>query len=105
MLEQIKTGKAYEKFLQLVKQQGGEITAIEDIEKLPKAKYIEPVYCEEEGYIQEINSKEIGKLAGMLGAGREKKEDKIDPAVGIVLNKKMAEKVQEKESVILEVIK
>ena len=97
LLEQIKTGKAYEKFLQLVKQQGGEITAIEDIEKLPKAKYIEPVYCEEEGYIQEINSKEIGKLAGMLGAGREKKEDKIDPAVGIVLNKKMAEKVQEKE--------
>ncbi len=97
LLTQIKNGKAYEKFLQLVKQQGGDITAIEDLEKLPKAKYREPVFCEEEGYIQEINSKEVGKLVGMLGAGREKKEDKIDPAVGIVFHKKVAEKVQKKE--------
>ena len=42
-------------------------------------------------------SKEVGKLAGILGAGREKKEDKIDPAVGIILKKKVAEKVRENE--------
>ena len=97
LLENIENRKAYQKFLQLVKNQGGDISYIENLEKLPKAQYIEAIYSEEDGYIQEINSKEVGKLAGILGAGREKKEDKIDPAVGIILKKKVAEKVRENE--------
>lgn len=97
LLQNIENGKAYAKFLELVEQQGGDITCIENLERLPKAKYIEAIYSEEEGYIQEINSKEIGKLAGILGAGREKKEDAINPAVGIVLTKKVADKVEKNE--------
>lgn len=93
MLENIENGKAYEKFLQLVKNQGGDISYLEDIAKFPKASYIEPVRSEKQGYVQEMNSKEIGKLAGILGAGREKKEDDIDPSVGIVLVKKVGDSV------------
>lgn len=98
LLENIENGKAYHKFIQLVQKQGGDITYIENLEKLPKANCIEPIYSEENGYVQEINSKEVGKLAGMLGAGREKKDDSIDPAVGIVLTKKVADKVQKDEA-------
>ena len=94
MLENIKNGKAYHKFLELVKKQGGDINYIENLAKLPKATYIEAFYSKKDGYIQEINSKEIGKIAGILGAGREKKEDDVDPAVGIVLNKKVADEVK-----------
>ena len=99
MLEKIENGKAYEKFLQLVKNQGGDVSYLEDIEKFTKAKYIEPVRSDKQGYIQEINSKEIGKLAGILGAGREKKEDAIDPSVGIVLAKKVGDSVKTEEIV------
>lgn len=97
LLENIENGKAYHKFIELVQKQGGDTTYIEYIEKLPKANYIEPIYSREDGYIREIDSKEVGKLAGMLGAGREKKEDKIDHSVGIVLAKKVADKVKKDE--------
>lgn len=97
LLENIKNGKAYHKFIELVKNQGGEIAYLENPERFPKASYIEPVYSQENGYIKEIDSKEVGKLAGILGAGREKKEDKIDPSVGIVLTKKVADEVKKNE--------
>ncbi len=97
LLEKIENGEAYQKFLELVKQQGGDITFIQNLEKLPKAQYIEAIYSEKDGYIQEIDSKEVGRLAGRLGAGREKKEDTIDPSVGIILTKKVAEEVKQGE--------
>lgn len=94
LLEKIENREAYQKLLQLVEKQGGDISFLEDLEKLPKAKWIEAIESEEDGYIQEINSKEVGKLAGILGAGREKKEDAIAPEVGIVLTKKVADGVK-----------
>ncbi len=97
LLENITNGKAYLKFMELVKRQGGDITYLENLEKLPKAKYREPIYSETNGFIQEIDSKEIGKLAGFLGAGREKKEQDIDATVGIVLAKKVGYKVNQKD--------
>lgn len=97
LLENITNGKAYLKFMELVKRQGGDITYLENLEKLPKAKYREPIYSETNGFVQEIDSKEIGKLAGFLGAGREKKEQDIDATVGIVLAKKVAHKVNNKD--------
>ncbi len=93
LLENIENNKAYEKFIELIENQGGDSSFIENFEKLSKAKYIEPIYSKNTGNIQEINSKEVGKLAGVLGAGREKKEDNIDHSVGIVLAKKVADKV------------
>ena len=97
LLKNIENGKAYHKFMEMVQNQGGDISYIEDLEKLPKAKLVEPVYSKEDGYVQEMDSKEIGKLAGMLGAGREKKEDLVDPSVGIVLTKKVADRVEKNE--------
>lgn len=94
LLENINNGKAYEKFIQLIKNQGGDISYIENIEKFEKAKYIEPIYSRQSGYIEKIDAKEVGKIACNLGAGRIKKEDVIDKSVGIVLNKKVGDKVE-----------
>ena len=93
MLENINNGKAFNKFLELIKNQGGDISYIENVEKFDKAKYILPIYATDDGYISQINTKEVGKLACDLGAGRIKKDDKIDYSVGIILNKKVSNKV------------
>lgn len=97
LLENIENGKAYKKFLELVNNQGGDISYIEDTNKFEKAQIIEPIYSEYDGYIEEINAEKIGKVACMLGAGRIRKEDKIDNSVGIVLNKKVGDKIQRGE--------
>ena len=95
--ENLQNGKAYKKFLELVKAQGGDITYIEDLENLEEAKYIEPIYSEKTGYIYSMDAKEIGKLACMLGAGRLKKDDEIDKSVGIELTKKIGDIVSKDE--------
>ena len=97
LLENIANGKGYEKFLQLVKNQGGDISYIEDINKFPKAKYIETVNSNTSGYIESMNAKEIGEIVCNLGAGRIKKEDCINHSVGIVLHKKVSDRVEEGE--------
>ena len=99
ILENIQNGKALEKFKELVKNQGGDISYIEDTNRFEKTKYILPVTLEKEGRVKEIKAEEIGKLSVFLGGGRIKKEDKIDKAVGITLNKKIGEKV-EKEDIV-----
>lgn len=93
MLENIENGKALSKFIEMVKNQGGDISYIEDTSKFEKTKYMEVVKAKEDGYIQEINAEEIGKIACDLGAGRIKKEDEIDYSVGIKLCNKVSEKV------------
>ena len=95
ILEQnIKNGKAYNKFVELVKNQGGDTSYILEPDNFEEAKYVESIYSNEDGYISKINAKEIGKLACYLGAGRVKKDDEIDKAVGIVLKKKVGDKVK-----------
>ena len=97
MLENTSNGKAFDKFVEMVKNQGGDISYIENTEKFSKAKFIEPIKAKKVGYIQEINAEEVGKIACSLGAGRIKKEDKIDYTVGVILNKKISEKVEKDE--------
>lgn len=94
MLEAIKNGSAFEKFKQMVENQNGDISYLEDTSKFEKAKYIINIKSDKDGVVTEINAEQIGKLACYLGAGRMKKEDKIDMSVGIVLNKKVGDKVQ-----------
>ena len=94
MLENINNGKAYNKFLELVKNQCGDIAYLENTEKFEKAKYITPVISKKDGYVKEINAEQIGKFACGLGAGRIRKEDNIDNTVGIILNKKIADEVK-----------
>ena len=97
LLENIKNKKAYNKFLELVEKQGGDISYIENLEKFEKAKYVEDIKLEKEGYISKIDAKEMGKIACFLGAGRTKKEDEIDNSVGISLFKKVGDKVKKEE--------
>ena len=95
--ENLQNGKAYNKFLELVKMQGGDATYLADLENFEDSQYIEPIYSEKTGYIYSMDAKEIGKLACSLGAGRVRKEDKIDPSVGIVLLKKVGNYVTKDE--------
>lgn len=93
MLENIENGAAFNKFEEMVKNQGGDISYLEDTTKFKKSKYTIAVVAEEDGIVKEINAEEIGKLACYLGAGRVNKDDKIEPDVGIVLNKKVGDEV------------
>ena len=95
--ENLQNGKAYKKFEELVENQGGDITYLSDINNFETSKYVEPIYSEKSGYIYSIDAKEIGKLACTLGAGRIRKEDKIDHSVGIVLAKKVGDYVTKDE--------
>ena len=97
MLENINNRKAYNKFLEMVKNQGGDISYLENTDKFEKAKFVEAITAEKDGYIEEINAEDVGKTACNLGAGRIQKEDSIDYTVGIKLCKKVAEKVQKGE--------
>jgi len=97
ILENINNGKAYNKFLELVRNQNGDISYIENPEKFEKAKFILPVTAEETGYVANLDAKTVGEISVNLGAGRIKKEDNIDYAVGIILEKKIADKVEKGE--------
>lgn len=88
ILENIENGKAYSKFIQLIERQGGDIEYVKDLDKFEKAEYILPVISEKDGYIKSLNAERVGRISGELGAGRIRKEDKIDMAVGIILKKK-----------------
>ena len=97
--ENLQNGKAYNKFMELVKMQGGDVTYLSDLENFEESQYIEPIYSEKTGYIYSIDAKDIGKLACSLGAGRVRKEDKIDPSVGVVLLKKIGDYVRKDEEI------
>lgn len=90
-------GSALDKFKDMVQAQRGDPACIDDPERLPKAPVTLPVPALGTGVVASINAERIGLAAMRLGAGRAKKEDKIDPAVGIVLMKKTGEKVSKGE--------
>lgn len=95
--EVIRTNKAYEKLIQLVRYQGGNVEQIKNPDLLPKAKYIIEVKSSKEGYIKSIDAEKIGLCALKLGAGRETMDYKIDLSAGIVLNKKINDKINKDE--------
>lgn len=98
ILENINNGKAYNKFLELISSQGGDISYIENPDKFEKAKYIIPVISDQTGYIAEIDARTVGEISVELGAGRVRKEDSIDHAVGIIVERKIADKVEKGET-------
>ncbi len=91
--ESISSGRAIEKLKELIKIQGGNPNIIDNPDLLPKAKNIHPIKADKDGYIYSIDAESIGIGAMLLGAGRKKKEDPIDPAAGITLISKMGDKV------------
>lgn len=96
--EVINNGKAYSKFVELVANQGGDVSYIENTENFEKAKYKIPVLSIKDGYIEKLNAEEVGKIAMHLGAGRIRKEDDIDYAVGVELLKKVGDRINENET-------
>ena len=92
--ENLQNGKAYQKFLELVTNQGGDISYFQDTQKFGKAKYVIPVLSSEDGIIENIDAEMVGSISVYVGAGRMKKEDKIDNLAGIVLNKKSGDSVK-----------
>ena len=91
LIENIKNGKALEKFKEFVKAQGGDIEYIEHPEKFPVSKHLIEIKSENEGYIKTIDAYEIGTASCHLGGGRMKKTDTIDMSAGIILNKKVGD--------------
>ncbi|MGO0715492.1 pyrimidine-nucleoside phosphorylase [Bacillus subtilis] len=98
--EVMKNGKALEKFKDFLKNQGGDSSIVDDPSKLPLAAYQIDVPAKEAGVVSEIVADEIGVAAMLLGAGRATKEDEIDLAVGIMLRKKVGDKVEKGEPLV-----
>ena len=101
MLEEaLHSGKALEKFREMVKDQGGDTTVIDQTDKILTAKYEIELPAKSSGYVTDLVANEIGIAAMLLGAGRKTKEEDIDHAVGIKLHKKVGDKVAEGESLL-----
>ncbi len=96
--ELITSGKALEKFRQMVTLQGGDARAIDNPDRLPRARHTLEVLSPESGSIAAIDCEAVGMACVVLGGGREKKEDSVDPAVGIVLRRKVGDAVKAGES-------
>lgn len=100
MLEQvIADGSALKKLAEFVEAQGGDASAVYDTSKLPKASMVEAVKATESGYISKIACAEVGICSLILGGGRETKESEIDLSVGIVLTKKVGDKVEKGDTI------
>ncbi|MCR5184529.1 MAG: pyrimidine-nucleoside phosphorylase [Bacilli bacterium] len=95
--EVIRNGQAFDRFVKMVKAQGGDIEYILHPEKFEMAKVILPIYADEAGYVKELNALTIGVSSMKLGGGRETLDDVIDMSAGIVLNKKVGDQVAKGE--------
>jgi pyrimidine-nucleoside phosphorylase len=91
--ELIASGKALDKFRQMVELQGGDLRAIDDPKRLPRAEHTMMVCSPRDGYVAALQCEQVGTACVLLGGGRERKEDSVDPAVGIVLHKKAGDAV------------
>lgn len=86
-------GSAWERFRAFVEAQGGDVATIEQPERLPAADLVDVVRAPRSGYLREIDAREVGLAAVDLGAGRHKKSDPIDYAVGFVIHHKVGDRV------------
>jgi pyrimidine-nucleoside phosphorylase len=89
----ISTGEALDRFRQMVELQGGDPRVIDNPERLPQAQHRMKVSSPRSGYIASLQCEQIGTACVVLGGGRERKEDSVDPSVGIVLHKKVGDAV------------
>ncbi|UNM89564.1 pyrimidine-nucleoside phosphorylase [Vagococcus sp. CY52-2] len=96
----ITSGAAADKFKEMIRNQGGDDSVVDFPEKLPRANYIIEVPAKKTGVVSKIVADKIGVAAMLLGAGRRTKEESIDYAVGLILNRKVGETVFEGESLV-----
>jgi pyrimidine-nucleoside phosphorylase len=98
--EMIESGRALRKFQEIVRRQGGDERALEDYSLLPHTEQRRDVTSPVGGRVVEINCEKIGLASVLLGAGRERKEDAVDPAVGLIVHKKLGDAVQPGEPLV-----
>jgi len=91
--ELIQSGRALKRFREMVALQGGDPSVVDDPTRLPRAKHSLNISSPRSGYVAAIQCEDVGTACVILGGGREKKEDSVDPAVGIILEKKVHDKV------------
>jgi pyrimidine-nucleoside phosphorylase len=96
--EAAKSGRALDKFRGMIKRQGGNPKVVDDYRFLPWAKYKITVDSWQTGYVKSINTSKIGLSAQRLGAGRERLDSKIDPGVGLLVNKKVGDRIKKGEN-------
>ncbi|HCY75326.1 MAG TPA: thymidine phosphorylase [Ignavibacteriales bacterium] len=89
----LSSGKAFDKFIEIVKAQGGKTDFILHPEKYPESKFKEVIKSGSAGYLSEVNTYQIGMAAIELGAGRKTKDDRIDPKAGIIFNYKIGDTI------------
>lgn len=90
-------GSAFEKFRVLVQAQGGDVAYVDNVSKFPKAKFIEEVKAHRSGCVSQVQARSVGEASVILGAGRAKKSDAVDHAVGIIIHKKVGDLVEKGE--------
>ncbi len=90
-------GSAWQKFRQLVQAQSGDVSYVDDPDKLPKASLIEVVPAPRSGYLAQVHARTIGEAAVLLGAGRAQKNDPIDHAVGFIIHHKVGDPIRQGE--------
>lgn len=93
-LEAVASGRALKKLAAMIEAQGGDARVCRDTSRLPKAEKVIPVLSQQAGYIAKMDTRGIGTCAQLLGAGRERLGDHIDPAVGIVMKKRIGDFVR-----------
>ncbi|MBA2173804.1 pyrimidine-nucleoside phosphorylase [Halobacillus locisalis] len=97
----IENGKAFNSLRTLIEAQGGDVSMIDDLDKLPKAKHDIEVTADKGGFVSAIDAESIGIAAMYLGAGRATKDDEINHGVGITLKKKIGDPVEAGEALVV----
>ena len=89
----LSSGKALDTFRRMVELQGGEPRVVDDAKRLPQAPHTATISSATDGYLASVQCEQVGTACVILGGGRERKEDSVDPAVGIVLHKKVGDRI------------
>jgi len=101
MLSQaVESGQAMAKFREWIDAQGGDASVVDDIAVMPESRFVEGLPSPQSGYVAAINAMKVGLATVALGAGRERKGEAIDHAVGVVLGKKVGDRVEKGESLL-----
>ncbi len=90
-------GSAFEKFRVLVQAQGGDVSYVDDPDKMARAKFVEVVNAPRSGILSQVEARSVGEASVTLGAGRAKKSDAVDHAVGFIIHHKVGDKIQKGE--------
>lgn len=97
--EAVSDGTAFRKWVEIVEEQGGDLSVIHNPESYPESWFTKEVKADEEGYITSVDTHAIGMVSLELGAGRKRKEDEVDPSAGLLFHKKIGEYLRKGETI------